>query len=508
MSVSSQQNNKRIAKNTLLLYFRMLFMMAVSLYTSRLVLNTLGVEDYGIYNVVGGIVAMFGFINGSMSSSTQRFITFALGKGEEKELSKVFSTSVVIHGIISLAIIILAETIGLWLFYNKMTIPVDRMDAALWVFQFAVGATVVMIMSVPYNAVIIAHEKMGAFAYISIFEVVSKLAIVYILVMFSYDKLKLYAILMFVIQVFTRSIYSIYCKKHFPETYFVWVKDKILFRKMLLFACWTMNGNLAVMGYTQGLNILLNMFFSPVVNAARGIAVQVQGAVMNFYRNFQMALNPQITKSYSIGDYSYMHQLVFASSRYSIFLLLFISLPIALEADVVLALWLGVVPEYTVSFVRIMLAIVLLNALSGPLTVSVHATGCIKKYQLLEGSVLLLIVPVSYFLLKLGMHPKIVFVVHFSVELIVQIIRVWVICPMIKMRQYDYWKKAILPALKVLLFSLLIPIVLYIYLPVCFLNALIVVLSCFISTLVAVYGVLSLEEKRIVKKKLSKCWYN
>lgn len=501
MSVSSQQNNKKIAKNTLLLYFRMLFMMAVSLYTSRVVLSTLGVEDFGIYNVVGGVVTMFGFINSAMTGSTQRFITFALGRGEEKELSKVFGTSMIIHGIISLLIILLAETIGLWFFYHKMIIPVERMDAAFWVFQFAVLTSVIMVMSVPYNAVIIAHEKMGAFAYISILEVILKLIIVYVLVVFHYDKLKLYAVLIFIIQMLVCLVYSTYCKKHFRETHFVWTRDKKLFFRMLVFAGWTMNGNLAVMGYTQGLNLLLNMFFNPVVNAARGIAVQVQIAVSNFCRNFQMALNPQITKSYAIGDYGYMHELVYASSRYSFYLLFLLSFPIVLESRFILSIWLEDIPNYTIPFVRIMLIITLCNALSNPMIVSAHATGKIRRFQMLEGGVLLLIFPIAYICLKLGMLPRIVFIVHLLVEIMAQFVRVWVVCPMIKMNKHDYLINVIKPILKVSFCSSLIPIGLYLYLPSHLCSTVFIILSCPLSTLIVVYLNLSVAEKKILKRK-------
>ena len=295
-------NNKRIAKNTLLLYFRMLVTMAVSLYTSRVVLNILGVEDFGIYNVVGGIVAMFGFINGSMTSATQRYLTFELGQNNRAQLTKVFSTSLSIHGIISFLIIVLAETVGLWFLWNKMQIPADRMNAAFWVFQCSVAASVIMIMSVPYNAAIIAHERMSAFAYISIIEVSLKLLIVCFLRYFHTDKLILYAVLIVIVQFLIRLCYSWYCNRHFNETKYRWSWDKGLFKEMTGFASWNMFGSLAAITFTQGLNLLLNMFFGPVVNAARGIAVQAQTAIGQFSSNFQTALNPQITKSYATGD--------------------------------------------------------------------------------------------------------------------------------------------------------------------------------------------------------------
>ena len=307
-------NNKRIAKNTLLLYFRMLVTMAVSLYTSRVVLNILGVEDFGIYNVVGGIVAMFGFINGSMTSATQRYLTFELGQNNRAQLTKVFSTSLSIHGIISFLIIVLAETVGLWFLWNKMQIPADRMNAAFWVFQCSVAASVIMIMSVPYNAAIIAHERMSAFAYISIIEVSLKLLIVCFLRYFHTDKLILYAALIVIVQFLIRLCYSWYCNRHFNETKYRWSWDKGLFKEMTGFASWNMFGSLAAITFTQGLNLLLNMFFGPVVNAARGIAVQAQTAIGQFSSNFQTALNPQITKSYATGDMEYMHGLIFPAA--------------------------------------------------------------------------------------------------------------------------------------------------------------------------------------------------
>lgn len=272
-------NNKRIAKNTLLLYVRTLFIMLVTLYTSRVVLNTLGVTDYGVYNVVGGVVAMFGFINGSMSSATQRYITFALGRGDMMWLYTVFSTALQIHFLIAILIVVLGETIGLWFMYTQMQIPADRMDAAFWVLQCSIASTVVMVISVPYNADIIAHERMSAFAYISILEAVLKLVIVYALVISPFDKLLFYAILILTVQVFIRFCYNHYCNKHFKESRYRHVWNKSLFKEMTGFAGWSMFGNLSAVFYGQGLNMLLNVFFGPVVNAARAVAVQVQNAI-------------------------------------------------------------------------------------------------------------------------------------------------------------------------------------------------------------------------------------
>lgn len=316
-------NNKRIAKNTLMLYIRMLFTMAVSLFTSRVVLNTLGVEDYGIQNVVGGVISMFTFINGGMVSSTQRYLNFEIVKGNADRLRSVFNTALQIHALIALVIIILGETVGLWFLLEKLVIPEERMTAAMWVYQCSIIACAVNILSVPYNADIIAHEKMSAFAYISILDVTLKLVIVYLLVVSPIDKLIAYAILTLLVQLLIRYVYTRYCNKHFQESFVEWRFNKPLFKEMLSFAGWSFLGNLAAILYTQGLNMMLNIFFGPVVNAARGIAVQVQSAVHQFVSGFQTALNPQITKNYASGDLEQMHSLMFRSARFS-FLLLFL----------------------------------------------------------------------------------------------------------------------------------------------------------------------------------------
>lgn len=407
----TSKNNKRIAKNTLLLYVRMLFLMIISLYTSRVILNTLGVEDYGINNVVSGFIGMLGFLSGSLGAASSRFITYDLGIGDMVTMKRTFGNIVTIHLLLAVMILIFGETIGLWFVLNKLQIPENRMTAALWVYQFSIFSFMLSIVSVPYNATIIAHERMKAFAYISIVDAILKLLIVYLLVIIPYDKLIIYAILFFCIQVFDRVVYGVYCYRHFEETKTKLAFNKKLFKEIFSFAVWTMNGNLAVIGYTQGINVLLNMFFGPVVNAARGIAVQVQTVVQNFCNNFQMALNPQLTKSYAQKDLAHMQQLLKVSSKFSFFLLYIISLPLMLEAPLVLKWWLGIVPEHTINFLRLILCSSMLVALSNPLVVSVHATGKIKKFQAIEGTMLLCIVPIAYVLLKLfGIRPEYVFV--------------------------------------------------------------------------------------------------
>jgi O-antigen/teichoic acid export membrane protein len=412
------KNNKRIAKNTIMLYFRMLFTMAVSLYTSRVVLNTLGVEDFGIYNVVGGIVIMFGFLNNAMAASTQRFLTFEMGKGDLNQINRVFSMSITIHSLIAIIVLILSETVGLWFLNTQLNIPVVRMIAANWVYQFSIFAFIITVLNVPYNAAIIAHERMNVYAYVSIIEVILKLAIVFMLVWFGFDKLKFYALLVFTVSLVIRIIYTLYCKRKFEECRYNFFWDKKLFQHMGSFASWNLLGVFAGIAYGQGVNILLNIFFGPVVNAARAIAFQVQGAVNGFVTNFQVAINPPITKSYSIGDKQYMYRLVFSASRYSFYLLLLLSMPVLIETKFILNLWLKTVPDYTIIFTRLALLDVLIYSLSGSLQTMVQATGKVKKYQLVVSGILLLNLPVSYFLLLSGFSPQSTFIVSIFISLI------------------------------------------------------------------------------------------
>lgn len=460
--MNTSENNKKIAKNTLLLYARMLLLVLINLYTSRVILNILGVEDYGIYNVVGGIVVMFSFLSGSLSTASSRFITYDLGIGDVSIMKKTFGNIVAIHLLFSVIIFILGETIGLWFVMNKLQIPENRMTAALWVYQFSIFSFVLNVISVPYNATIIAHERMKAFAYISIIDAVLKLLIVYLLVVIPFDKLIVYAILFFCIQLFDRIIYGAYCLRNFEETKTKISFDKQLFKRIFSFSAWTMNGCLAVAGYTQGINILLNMYFGPTVNAARGIAVQVQAVVQNFCYNFQMALNPQLTKSYAQNNIEYMHQLLKVSSKFSFFLLYIISLPLMLEAPLVLKWWLGIVPEHTVSFLRLILCASMLVALSRPLVTAVHATGRIRKFQLIEGSMLLCIVPIAYILLRFwNIPPEYVFGVHIIVELLTQYARVMVVLPMISMKTIEYLKEVVVPIIKVVIITPLLPLIIF-----------------------------------------------
>lgn len=478
--------------------------MAVSLYTSRVVLSTLGIDDYGIYNVVGGFIGMFAFLNGAMAGCTQRFITIAIGKGDEQNLKKVFSTCVITHGMIALIVFILAETIGLWFVLEKLVIPETRMTAAMVVYQCSIVSTMVMIMSFPYNADIIAHEKMSAFAYISIFEAFANLGVVCLLYIGLFDKLAFYAVLLLIVKVSVIVVYRIYCKRHFVESVFRWLFDKRLLKEMLSFTGWNLWGGIAGTLMGQGINVLLNIFFGPTVNAARGIAVQVQSAVQMFATNFQTALNPQMMKSYAAGDLQVMHTLLYRSAKFTFMLLLCLMLPLMLEIDIVLELWLKEVPKYTNIFVCLMLCISMVDAVSNPFMTASAATGRVRIYQSVVGGILLMIVPLAYISLKLGAEPYAVFIVHLIIAIIAFITRIIIIHKMIKMSIREYFIKAIIPCVYVAFPSVLISLAVKYIFPndlqyavfVAFISLIVVSLSSFILGL-------TISERQFILSKIS-----
>ena len=443
---NQHENNKRIARNTLFLYLRMILIMGVSLFTSRVILRALGEVDFGLYNVVGGVITIFLFISDSMARTSSRYITVALGGGDANELRRVVSTTRLIQIIFAVIIFVLGETLGLWLLLNKLVIPAERMTAAMWVYQCSVITSMLSILTAPYNALIIAHEQMKAFAYISVFEAISRLAIAYLVQCFYGDKLIVYALLLLALQLGVCLFYAFYCRRNFAESKAPLVYERNRLKEMFAYSGWTSLGNLAIAGYTQGLNILLNIFFGPLVNAARGISVQVQGAVSRFVSNFQVAINPQITKSYAANDLDYMHKLVLYSSKYAFFLMLVLSFPITINVEYILHLWLGEVPQHTVVFVQLTLAISTLESLKQSVLTSLHATGRIRKVQIIESCSLLMIVPISYLLLKSGVtRPEVVFVVYFCVEFFTQVLRVHYILPLIQLPVKRYLQVVVAP---------------------------------------------------------------
>lgn len=489
--------NKRIAKNTLVLYVRMLFTMGISLFTSRVVLQTLGVEDYGISSVVGGVISMFTFINSAMVSSTQRYLNFELVRGDANQLRSVFSTSLQIHALIALAIIVLSETVGLWFLNEKLVIPEARMTAAMWVYQCSILSCAVSIMSTPYNAVIVAHEKMSAFAYISILDVSLKLLVVYLLVVLPFDKLIILSILTLLVQLFIRYIYTLYCHRHFPESYFQFRFNKTLFKEMFGFAGWSFWGNLAAILYTQGLNMMLNIFFGPIVNAARGIAVQVQSAVQQFVGGFQTALNPQITKNYASNNLPQMHSLMFRSARFSFLLLFFLSLPVLMETNFILTLWLKTVPDDAVVFTQIMICISLIYTTANPCVIANQATGKVKIYQMVVGGILLLILPISYVVLKLGAPAYSVFIVHFCIESVAQFSRMYMLRNLIHLPLWQYMKNIYIPIVSTVAIAIILPLVVRMQVAEGWLRFLAVGFTCVLSVGASSYFIGFTKQERV-----------
>lgn len=508
----NSENNKRIAKNTGMLYIRMLLTMAVTLYTSRIVLNTLGIEDYGIYNVVGGFVFMLGFLNNSMAIATQRFLSFEIGRNDRIQLSRVFSMSINIHFLIAIIILVMAETVGLWFLNTQLTIPTERMVSANWVYQFSILAFIVNVISVPYNATIIANERMNAFAWISIIEVSLKLLIVFLLIWFGYDKLKLYGFLVFIVSLIIGFIYNIYSRHNFPESKFNLLWDKSLFKKMINFVSWSLWGSGASVMYNQGVNILLNLFFGPAINAARGIAFQVQGAVNSFVYNFQIAMKPQIIKSYASDNLEYMHQLIFQGAKYSFFLLFTLSLPILLETEIVLKLWLNIVPEYTLIFTKLVIINVLIDSISGTLMTAAQASGKIKLYQGIVGGLLLLILPISYLFLKFGFSPQVTLYISISISIIALFVRLIILRNIIQIHVKDFLIKVVFNVIIVGLVTVVLPLTIHlIIIDQSFLRLILVGFTTIISSLGSIYLLgLNKDEKQYfleiimkISKKLS-----
>lgn len=401
MSDKSLYSNKRVAQNTLYLYFRTFIIMIISIYTSRVVLDVLGVENYGIYNVVGGFVSLFSVLSGTLTAATQRFLSFELGK-DTPDIRKVFSTALNIHIILAIMVFLFLETGGIWFMNTQMNISPERMTAANWVFQCSIATFCINIISIPYNATIIAYERMSAFAYISIFEVSAKLFITYILYIVTFDSLIVYALLMLGIAIVIRIMYGWYCKRTFKECRYSFVFDKVVFRDMISFNGWNFIGSTASVMNGHGINLLMNIFFGVTVNAAKGIATQVDSAINSFVQNFMMALNPQITKSYAAGDYTTVNKIILLGSKFSFLLFLTVCFPFFLNIEYILAIWLKQVPEYTAVFVRCAMIYSLSQSLSQCLYSTMLATGKIKQYQIVVGTLSLTAFPLSYIFFKMG----------------------------------------------------------------------------------------------------------
>ena len=398
-------NNKNIAKNSIFLYLRMLIVMVVSLYTSRVILQVLGVDDYGIYQTVGGVVGFLAFISSALGSATSRFITFALGKGNLDELKNTFSTTLTSHLLIGLFIVLVAETIGLWYVYNKMVIPEGRFESAIIVFHISIITAFISILQVPYHAEVIAHEKMSVFAYIGIVEAVSKLGIVYLLSIGDIDKLVLYAILLLLVHAGIFGFYVLYCRHNFEESFFKLSFDKKLFGQIFSFSGWSLLANGAIALSNQGILLLLNLFFAPAVVTARSISLQVNNVASQFVTNFRTAVNPQIVKRFAAGDYSGSKSLLLESTKFSYYLMFLIVLPLTLLADPILHIWLVEVPDYTVAFLQIVLIQSLFQVFDTSFYTALYAKGRIRENALISPTIGFLCFPIVYVLFKIGFSP-------------------------------------------------------------------------------------------------------
>ena len=403
--MTDQTNNKTIAKNTAFLYFRMLFTMIVALFTSRVILQKLGIDDYGIYQAVGGIVGFLAFVNNALATGSSRFITYALGEGNMEKLKKTFSTTLNVHILMAILVALLAETAGLWYMYHKMVIPAERMSAAFVAFHLSIVTAVISMTQVPYNAAIIAHEKMSVFALMSIYEVCAKLGICYLLSIGNWDRLVLYSVLMLVVQCSTLLFYRFYCIRKFEEAHFSLSFDRKIFREIAGFSGWSLFAGGAIALNNQGILLLLNRFFAPAVVTARSISLQVNNAANQFVSNFRQAVNPQIVKKYAAGDIDGSKQLLLSSTRYSFYMMFMLSLPICILAEPPLDFWLDEVPDYAVPFLQIVIVQSLFQVFDTSFYTAVYAKGRLRENALSAPTIAFLIFPITYIFFKLGYSP-------------------------------------------------------------------------------------------------------
>lgn len=457
----SAETNKRVVKNTIFLYIRTFVSMIISLYTSRKILEALGVSDFGIYNVVGGVITMLTFLNGSMSVATQRFLTVELGRRDKGNYNRIFNMAVLIHLCLAALILIAAETVGLWFVNTYLNIPAGRMSAANWVYQASVLSTILSILQTPYHASIVSHEHMHIYAYVGLGESFGKLFLVFLLIVYPYDRLIFWGFIMFFFQFLIAIIYRVYCIRQFPECKLCFKWDSSIFNSMLKFTGWNMFGTVACILKDQGVNVLMNIFGGPVANAARGVSYQISGAVQGLTGGFQSAVNPQLTKRYAANDSEATCRLLCESSKISYFLLFIIALPVMMEADFILKLWLVEVPPMTALFARIILIESLFGSLGGPMITSLMATGNIKWYQIVVGSSLLFIVPVAYLFLKLGCPIEAALIVSALFILLGDILRIIFCKRQIGLSLRLYVLKVVLPIIMVTILSLILPLLIH-----------------------------------------------
>ena len=451
----STSDKRRLAKNTVLLYGRTIIVMFISLYVSRLILNVLGVSDYGVYNAVGGMVGMFVLISGSLVAATQRYISYELGKGDEGNPSYIFSLSMGLHLLIALVIILLAETLGVWFLNTYMNLPPERMAAANWVFQFSVLAFVINLVTIPYNAIIIAQERMGVFAVISIVEALLKLGFAFILLVAFKDKLVYYSLSMAVVPLAVFGLNCVYCRKVFRNcSHFKFITRPSDYLQIGSFVGWNFIGSTATVLSKQGVNVLLNMFCGVIVNAGRGIATQVDNAVNQFINSFTTAIRPQITKTYAAREYNECFDLVNQGTKLIMYLTLLFVIPLTLRTEEILTIWLKTVPDYAVLFTRLSFLILTMDALSTPLYYLMLATGRIKYYQIVVGSLALLTFPLTWIALKLGMKPEITYYILFCIDIARWVFQLLFLRKLANLDIEYYLKKSMLPVVLVMLITI------------------------------------------------------
>lgn len=492
----SAYSGKRVAKNTLILYIRMIFMMLLTLYTSRVVFKVLGVEDYGLYDVVGGFVSMFSLLSASLSTSVSRFITFELGRGDIEKLRRVFSTAIIIQLSMAILMAVIIGGVGLWYLANKMNIPDGRLTAAYWVLFCSIGSFGVGLISTPYNACIIAHEKMEAFAFISILDAILKLLIVFFLQLIPIDKLVSYAILMLAVSVFIRGIYSFYCQRHFEECHFKFSWEKSLLKDMGGFAGWSFFGEASWVLNTQGVNLLVNSYFGVTLNAARGIANQVNSAVYRFASNFMTALDPQITKSYASGDLSATRSIVCRGSRLSFFLLLIFAIPICLETPIILKIWLDSPPEHSISFTRLSIICSMLLILSTPLVKAQYATGKIKQYQIVNTLCSLWVFPLTWVAFHFKASPEWSYYIFVIIYFILIFVRVALVVKLIGLSWKEYLRDVLSRCFLTSVVAFIIPLTLLHLMPEGIIRLIAVTMVSVLTTCASVYWLGMGKEER------------
>jgi O-antigen/teichoic acid export membrane protein len=503
----NSQNNKRIVKNTFFLYVRMFFVMLLALYSTRVILQAIGVLDYGIYNVVAGFVSLFAVLNNSLTTGTSRFYNYALGKSDQNEVVQVYNASLRIQILLLIVLIVVTEFIGMWYINNKMNIPIDRLSAAIIVFQYSLISLVFLALQIPYSAAVMAYERMDYYAIVSIIVAIGKLGICFLVMYTSYDKLVLYGILLTSISAINYFLYFFYCKKKFPYLRIIKVKDKGLFKSLLTFSGWSVLDPFSYIVRDQGSNMTLNLFFGPIVNAAYGIAAQVSGAVTGFSSSLSIAFRPQIIQSYSGGDYKRTKQLMLSMSKINYALQILFAIPLIFELKYILSLWLGKdYPPFTLIFSILVLMINCFNTLNEPISIIMVATGRIKKIKSISLVIICSVVPIGYLMFTLGLPPYAIYIAMFVLTIINQISCVMIMTSEFKgIKPMEYFKAILIPCLFFTLLALLVPFCISLILQISFVRLVLTFLLTSISTLALSYLILlSDTERNLVKEMFNK----